>query len=128
MSEPLWTPTPEEIAALRRVLEQQDARIAELEQEKITLWHTINTQATYAEELEAQLAERWEPDDLSFNCGAATIGQIGDQLFVELYGETLQVELPADIRLSRRITFADELYEHDEQLAEAYTDYADPMN
>jgi len=38
--EPLWIPTPDEIAALRRTLEQQDKRIAELE---------------------AQLAQRWEP-------------------------------------------------------------------
>ena len=30
--EPLWIPTPDEIAALRRTLEQQDKRIAELEQ------------------------------------------------------------------------------------------------
>ena len=35
-------------------------RITELEQERVTLWHTINTQATYAEELEAQLAESRE--------------------------------------------------------------------
>jgi hypothetical protein len=45
----------------RRFQQPTDARITELEQEQIALWHTINTQATYAEELEAQLAQRWQP-------------------------------------------------------------------
>ena len=45
-----------ELAALR-------TRVEELELERITLWHTINTQAEYAEGLEAEIAEQEEKFD-----------------------------------------------------------------
>ena len=70
---------------------KERARITELEQEQIALWHTINTQATYAEELEAQLAERWEPLPRSLEYDLITMAIHGG-------------EIPMEYRLCRLVT------------------------
>lgn len=44
-------------------------------------------------------AAGWEDGDVYFECGAARIGTVGRNLLVDLYGDTLQVELPDDIRI-----------------------------
>lgn len=63
MSEPLWTPTPEEIAALCRTLEQQDARIAELTREldEVTIWWqtSIDKCANLESQLVALRGDDW---------------------------------------------------------------------
>lgn len=85
MSDPLWTPTPDEIAALRRVLEQQDARITELE---------------------AQLAQTWLPvwgieiNGIEVDAGGNSISMTAiDAHGCKWYAES---DLPDNIRLCRR--------------------------
>ena len=94
------------------VRDDYEARIAELEQERIALWHTINTQATYAEELEAQLAQTWQPvGHFKRACTCRDCrnlyGMENESLLTIQSGNNisniLSVVLPDDIRLCRLV-------------------------
>lgn len=90
----------------REYVPRLTARITELEQEQIALWHTINTQATYAEELEAQLAERWEPvkDGTYHTDGPELISIKDNEWRVWGSGYPLRVELQRGYALCRLVT------------------------